>query len=38
MNGWAVWLSLSLAVAVGLGVYHLQVWLERWDHDRHQSD
>ncbi|BDY32580.1 hypothetical protein hbim_06549 [Mycolicibacterium mageritense] len=38
MNGWPAVLSLSLAVVTGLGVYDLQRWLERWDHDRHQSD
>ncbi|WP_396935585.1 hypothetical protein, partial [Mycolicibacterium sp.] len=38
VNGWPAVLSLSLAVVTGLGVYDLQRWLERWDHDRHRSD
>ena len=30
-------LSVGAPLAA-LGVYDLQVWLERWDHDRHVQD
>jgi hypothetical protein len=35
------YLTVFMAVLVALvasGVYDLQAWLERWDHDRHVND
>ncbi len=34
-----VWLCMSIgAPLAALGLYDLQVRLERWDHDRHADD
>jgi hypothetical protein len=33
-----VWLAAVPVVVAALGVYDLQRWLERWDHDRHLLD
>jgi hypothetical protein len=33
----AVVMVVSLAL-FGVGVHDLQVWLERWDHERHFDD
>jgi hypothetical protein len=33
----AVVILVSLAF-FGVGVHDLQMWLERWDHDRHFND
>ena len=33
----AVAIVVSLAL-FGVGVHDLQVWLERWDHERHFND
>ena len=33
----AVVIVVSLALS-GVGVHDLQVWLERWDHQRHCND
>ncbi len=38
MMAWLAVLPVLLLITVVLGVYDLQRWLERWDHDRHLSD
>jgi hypothetical protein len=30
--------SGALLVGLGIGVYHLESWLERWDYKRHLED
>ncbi|MEE6165246.1 MULTISPECIES: hypothetical protein [unclassified Mycolicibacterium] len=38
MMAWLAALPVLLLITAALGVYDLQRWLERWDHDRHLSD
>ena len=38
MTTWLAALPVMLLIIAVLGVYDLQRWLERWDHDRHLSD
>ena len=38
MTTWLATLPVMLLIIAVLGVYDLQRWLERWDHDRHLSD
>ncbi len=38
MMTWLAALPVLLVITAVLGVYDLQRWLERWDHDRHLSD
>lgn len=38
MIEWLAALPVMVLIIAVLGVYDLQRWLERWDHDRHLSD
>lgn len=38
MTGYLNLCTFVLAVLVSVGIYYLQGWLERWDHDRHHDN